>query len=723
MTVVDTSTQVDASAHFNQRKLDRCQNGVLIALFDRDTDDGELWYSSDNGAAWAQCTITGGGGTDVIAGFSNGSMFVDLDDFLHVVWKQSGTGGSRTTAAIYYARFTPNAGRTSWTMSTAQRLDTSTVFDYPDVVAFRTPGSSPTEWDVCVVASLNSTTMPAAYERVHISNAGVFTLDNLDGLSSSGGLGDLQTSTATNANHGYPSIDFNHTGDGKTVAGGTPHLYVAWNRGISASGTYGIMFRKAVYSGGSWTWNAERVLDATRWFNDATYWLNCMFDGTRAIIGGAVYDGSLGDVDLMLYERDAADTTTTTRLLLDNATNANDMRYGSMSYDSVGNVYFVGRNAGEGAGSQDLVVLTWTRATTTLSGETVLDAAVTEGHASLKRGYSNSRIELLYTDGSASPYSVTYLTAVTLNVAPNAPTLLSPVGNAVIDKDVANVFDWDFSDPDVGDSQSAYDFQYRLVGAGVWTSTGWVTSTTTSRTVTGGTLASGDYEWQVRTKDALGEPGPWSASSYFTAATTPATPTITAPTSGGTVSTDPSVVEWSAPSQTHYQVRTVADSAGSPDTGTVYQDTGSVASTSDRSRSIDFDVTGRYEHVQVRIQSAGLWSAWASHRVNVSYTPPATPTVAPVASTPNIVVTVTNPAPSGGQPALDYNELHRQQTVDGGTTWTDLEGTPDAYNRVAASVINNGVHTDRLVASGVTYRYRAKAVGANQTTTTGAWTS
>lgn len=73
-------------------------------------------------------------------------------------------------------------------------------------------------------------------------------------------------------------------------------------------------------------------------------------------------------------------------------------------------------------------------------------------------------------------------------------------------------FDWDFSDPDVGDSQRAYELQYRL-NSGVWTNTGKVVSSVTDRTVAG--LGSGNYDWQVRTWDQADTVGPWSAIRSF----------------------------------------------------------------------------------------------------------------------------------------------------------------------------------------------------------------
>jgi hypothetical protein len=294
-----------------------------------------------------------------------------------------------------------------------------------------------------------------------------------------------------------------------------------------------------------------------------------------------------------------------------------------------------------------------------------------------------------------------------VNTAPNAPILTAPADGATIDRNILQRFDWDFSDPDVGDSQSAYNLRYRLVGATTWTATGWIASTNTFHDFAAGTFALGDYEWQAATKDAQGVAGPYSASFFFTAGDPPATPTITDPVSGGTVGSDPYTVQWSTPDQDAFHVRTVADNAGSPDTTTVYQDTGEVVSATARARSMPFPVNNRYEHIQVRIKHGGLWSSWASIRVLISYTPPPPPsrtlTVDDAAGT--ISVAITNPTPVAGEPAVTHNDVY---VTDPGKS----------EERRATGVLPNGTWVYRTPASGVDYEplIRVVAIGDNGTT-------
>lgn len=307
------------------------------------------------------------------------------------------------------------------------------------------------------------------------------------------------------------------------------------------------------------------------------------------------------------------------------------------------------------------------------------------------------------------------------NDTPNAPNLVAPTGGTVKDRADTIRFEWQFSDPDTGDAQASYELRYRPVGSGTWTAT--VTGTTDEfRDLAGGTLAAGSWEWQVRTADLGGLTGPWSTSAQFTAADKPATPTITAPAAGATITSGTYAVTWTSTGQTHYQLRTVADAAGSPDPTTVYTDSGAVASTS-TTATATFDTNGRDEHIQLRVKDAsGLWSSWASVYVDVAFSPPPTPTLVVTAApvTASITVAITNPAPGGSEPAVTHNEVWVRVAAGGRA---DQDRTvADSGIRLAADVAVNGSYVDRAPASGVVYEYRAKAVGDNATSAWTAWT-
>lgn len=442
MTLITTSTAATATAYSNQRKIDRTSNGVLWTMF-HGSGAGEFHaaYSTDDGATWSSAFAFGLFSPATYT--PNLSFFIDQDDYAHIVYKDNNNG------YIYYRRGTPNAARTMWTWSAALNIQsysggittTANALDYPDVVAHR----EGTGWVAHVVMSRHDSSIVDGvyHQKVSITSAGVASVSG----SSYTKIGN----SYNNINPKYPSIDFNHTGDGKTVAGGTPHLYVAWSAGATGAGK-GIRFKKATYSGGTWTWGTEREIDNTRYVrNPPGDWINCLFDGTRVVMAVRGYTGSAAD--FMLYERDAADTATITRSL--NIGTLSQVN-GSMSYDSSGNLYFVTQD-----GLLRVVWNKWTRSNASFGTYTIIDDTnMGNSYVSAKRGYSGNRIEFIYTDGTASPYSVTY-DSIKLNQLPTAPTSVQISGTPRAGKQGATI-SWTHNDPD-GDPQTKYKFRWRKV--------------------------------------------------------------------------------------------------------------------------------------------------------------------------------------------------------------------------------------------------------------------
>lgn len=485
-TVIATSTVSTATAYSNQWKIDRCQNGVLWAAFNvidaNDTSIFRMDYSTDNGATWTFGSyVLNASGSSSNNYTPNGSIFIDLDDYCHVVFKD------RHDGYIYYRRGTPNAARTAWTWSSAVTVRGGTLFDYSDIVAHREGAG----WKVHIVTSQNQSSFDSVnYSVIGISSSGTISTASTSVISSS---------TYGNSNHKWPSIDFNHTGDGKTVAGSTPHLYVVWSAGAVGSGK-GIRFKKASYSGGSWTWGTEWEIDSTRYVGSSARWINCMFDGTRVIMGGWVDDGS--NRDLILYERDAADTTTTQRELIADTTSTDAFQRGSITYDGDGNVYLFGYDF-----SNPTVIefRKWDRATTTLGTATTIHTAsgVLGSHwIAAKRGYSNGKIEFIYTDGTSSPYSVTY-SSISLNAPSNLPTNLQRVG---VETDTTPEFSCEVSDPNTDDQIKArFEIQtsggaaVAIIDSDFRTGNGVVTKEYSSA------LSTGEYRVRAKSIDGSGE--------------------------------------------------------------------------------------------------------------------------------------------------------------------------------------------------------------------------
>jgi hypothetical protein len=315
-----------------------------------------------------------------------------------------------------------------------------------------------------------------------------------------------------------------------------------------------------------------------------------------------------------------------------------------------------------------------------------------------------------YADGPSSPMGAytpytgrarIYVEGDLPNQAPYAPTLLRPAHGSTIDTDLPTTFEWVFSDPDLGDSQSARNWRYREVGTSTWWQSGWVNQTHATRTGAAGEFTVGKtYEWQVQVKDSQGLAGPWSASSQFLAGQTPNTPFITSPADGSTVVTANPIIAWSHPDQDAYQLR-VYLSSSIPGYDYIY-DSGVVLDAVARTAGIpSISRNGSYA-IELRCRKDGLWSEWASAHVTVNTTPPATPTLVITADSDNarIVLEPTHPAPSGEQPTVVSQEIWRTTTGD----------AADAV-RIVKELTPGAVWHDYTVASGVDYQYFVRAVG------------
>lgn len=390
-TVISTGQTSKTTAWSNQRNIDRCQNGVLWALFTPQNSAAiEGAYSTDGGDTWSVSNQFNMTNTGIFV--PNLSFFIDLDDYAHVVYVDSYTG------ELKYRRGTPNAARTSYSWSSQFTLsDFGDHGNMPDLVAHR-DGSG---WAVHIVASYRDS--PASRDLVYYAPLAVSSGGTISYvISGSVQIWSLSPSYG-NSLHKFPSIDFHHTGDGKTIKDGTPDLYVAWSSGDN---TDGIRFLKWDYAADAW--NDERAIDTGRYvLNADLHWLNCLFDGTRVILVGLLRGALIND--LVAHERDAADTTTTTRVLIGGATDEDALATGSATYDDNGDIHMFGVDADDSP-SHPFYRRKWVRDTATL------EAAQTEGgtveldttYASARRGSDGGRVDYVRMDDASAPYDIIY---------------------------------------------------------------------------------------------------------------------------------------------------------------------------------------------------------------------------------------------------------------------------------------------------------------------------
>lgn len=514
-----------------------------------------------------------------------------------------------------------------------------------------------------------------------------------------------------------PSIAFQHTGDEKTVSGGSPHLFVL--------STYpSLAMAKATYSAGSWTWGTSRTIDSTRRWNTSDHWLAGFFDGTRFVMAGQLDVTSGGAEDIVLYERDAADTTTTTRLLAGSVAAGSYIRSGGATYDSTGNVYLAGTDGTSGTDDADnLVIRKWVRSTNTFEAETSIDATSrVNPHASCLRPAAAPAVMMVVTGGTGATPTVEFQDHA-INDAPTAATW-NITDNQAHDAASSLALSWTFNDPDVGDTQGSYAlrrqigaaaYEYWNAGTSTWgASEVQNTSSTSSVTLASGWGADGDsnHKYAVKTWDAAGLEGTYS-SELTVIPSAKDNPTISSPTDAGTVTAAMVTVEWSATTQTAYKARLLS-SADSE-----LESSGWVTSTATSHAFAKVLSNSTTYKVEVTTKNdEGLASTADTNTFSTSFTPPSTPTLVATGSAANgtITVAITNP----GLGATESSNDVFARVATGGRADLDIPVGGDGL-RIASGVAVDGSFTF-YPASGKSYEFLVRALADNSASADSAWT-
>lgn len=277
------------------------------------------------------------------------------------------------------------------------------------------------------------------------------------------------------------------------------------------------------------------------------------------------------------------------------------------------------------------------------------------------------------------------------NLAPTAP-VLNPRAN--YDASAAATFSWTFTDPNAGDTQSAYDLEIQRTDTNATVvATGKTSSTVSTRNVTGGTLTNGlSYRWRVRTWDAADTVGPFSDWGTFSTSAGGAV-TITDPAldNPANVVTDEIQVSWNVAGTTQDSYRVILKRN---DTGGTVSDSGWIVSTA-TTYLVTGMVTGVEHTIQVQVRNASLvTSGIGSRLVTPNYGTPEVPvvTVTPIPAEGYVLVSVDNPI--SGQPDLGTTVKDQE----GGTTagWTPFSATVESSTEQAHS----GTRSLKLVSTG-----------------------
>lgn len=287
-------------------------------------------------------------------------------------------------------------------------------------------------------------------------------------------------------------------------------------------------------------------------------------------------------------------------------------------------------------------------------GVTTVDDAV--GYTLNATSYPQTSLALLrvyaLADGYESrPGETDGVFTIQHNVAPNAPSTISPKGS-VVDRTIPQEIVWRHNDPNPNDLQSSAVLSWRLQGDTLWTKVG-IMGSTQRYVFAANTLPAGKIEWMVQTFDQQGLESPQSSVAVFTAAEPTNMPTIIKP--DDVVSVARPVIQWASGAQQMYQI-VVEDSLG-----TIVWDTGNVISTA-KARTVGTDlINGARYKIKVRIMDGGgLYSSYAIKDVIVSYTPPAKPNIQALHADSGVQLVIDNPTPTGTQPLVTHMSLFKR---------------------------------------------------------------
>ena len=336
---------------------------------------------------------------------------------------------------------------------------------------------------------------------------------------------------------------------------------------------------------------------------------------------------------------------------------------------------------------------TWNSIGTTAAGVTNISTTWSGGSAGVQ-----NYVRVRANDGTLNgTYAIAGPFTLVADAVPGAPGSLSPSAGA-FDRGQALTMTWVFNDP--GDDQGGYTIEWGTDGS-TWPNTSTQNVSTQQHTFAASTFSAGTVYIRVKTKDAGGQFGAYSQVS-LTASTKPTTPTITSPTSGGTVGTAQPTITWTSSGQASYELVITSSTD-------VQLWTSGLTTSAATSRQIGISLQNSTSYkVKLYIKNSdGIQSDTATHSFTVTFTQPAVPTLALYPSTTGgyTIVTIQNPAPQGGQPNVSYNEVWRY-VVSAGVATAIRIGT-----NIGTAI--NGYFKDRTAASGVQYGYFARAYASN----------
>ena len=267
---------------------------------------------------------------------------------------------------------------------------------------------------------------------------------------------------------------------------------------------------------------------------------------------------------------------------------------------------------------------------------------------------------------------------------PDAPSGLNP-DSSFFDADNDKIFYWNHNPTD-GTAQTKYSLQYRIVGAGSWTTyADEVANTNEYVTIPSSTFVNGeDYEWQVKTWGTYATGSDWSSEAYFTTVTTPEA-TITDPTAVSNYGYSTLELDWDFTQTEDYdQIVYLAKLYDENDTLLETNQVSSVIGNGESDTcTFDYILENETDYkVTLQVQEEnGLWSEEYEVEFTTEFLQPTKPTfeLSLNEDQGSIDIDISNP-----EVIVDYNEESTQDTYidsdNSGTNYNDngqlqLEGT------------------------------------------------
>lgn len=538
-TLITSATHQDSLSGSPEKRIDVAPDGTLWALIIQSAR-ARFFRSSNGGTTW---TLDSGSDLSLGSGQDTAvpSFFIDADGYAHVSFCR----WAADPQVVIYARGTPRTGGGwSWSQKTIAPASGRTEVD-SDVVVFR----NGTGWVAWVSYGLNA--LGAKVAKVDISSTGTLTVAATEHGPSLG------------AGAGYQfggSLEFAHTGDGKTPAA-SPDLFFVTGHQASSGNVRG---HKATYSGGIWTW--QTPVDIATSVQIPHTALCSVWDGdNRMMVAWCA-----GTSTIVVSEWNTSTNAITARNPPALPGGSGTVRGLSLSHDpATDDIYLLAY--GDTIGN--IISVKFTRGTTSWgSWSTVVTRAASSGDGDVNavRHPPRDSVDLLYSVGSGGSYTINSAQATALTRSPSAPTLTYPPNGAALDLATGATFTWTYNQVSPGDTQQAYRLR-RVYGGGPtteywnaasnnWQSTSVFNASAVARAeFPAGKWTTGTtYTWSVETRSSTGADSGWAADRTVTASVAPQV-AVTAP-SGLSFGVTTPLVQWtytSVNAQRDYQVRIV----------------------------------------------------------------------------------------------------------------------------------------------------------------------